>query len=111
VIDEILEKYRNIQMVRSLCKVILNSLYFIGKIAICLTIFIIVILFSTLWRNLQRLGIEVSTVFIILLSVYFIFDYIYCLALIPGWKYFLNPIYILTDSNKKTLFVNGCPCL
>ena len=111
VIDEILEKYGHILMIRTLCNMILNSLGIIGLWLLCTFILIYVILFGLIALVLSFLNFNivaeyiVAIVFVILLEL----D-----SNCPTIWDFIQPfksLFTLSKTNDFTNLIENCPCL
>ena len=112
VIDEILEKYGHIPMVRALCNVILNSLGLIGLILYCIIFFIIAILLGLVFLIFAIMGLYyvpsliAQIVFIILMDLIY-----YCNEPIINLKIPIISLYKTLETNKIIKLIKDCPCL
>ncbi len=113
VIDEILEKYGHIPMVSSLCNMILNSLGLIGRIIICIFVWIAIILLGLVFFILAFLSLNYAAVYVAAVIYYiavtmneFCYPYKSLISKLP-----FESIYILTETKDNTNTFDGCPCL
>ena len=104
VIDEILQRYGHIPMVRSLCNVILNTLGLLGDLTICIIIIITALLtMPFIWYS------------------YFIHSlFILCLLVVDDYcppynnlisKLSFQSIYTMLETKDNINTFDGCPCL
>jgi len=110
VIDEILQKYGHMPMVRSLCDAILNTLGLFVLWVICEVIFIICLLFAPVvfFLFLMRLDYIAQNIFWTILHVVNILD-TYCPDSFP--QSFKSIYTMLETKYNLTDQFNGCPCL
>ena len=111
-VDEILQKYGHIPMVRSQCDVILNTLdWFPGNIVFCIFLILIILSLEILFFLLLRLDIASYTLWVILL-ILFSYSSSYCNPL-NSFNINLShqPIFTLSETNDSTNQLDGCPCL
>lgn len=78
VVNEILEKYGYIPMVKSLCNMVLNTLDLFGNIIICIFLYILYIPVKSLYYLLWSFGIDSIILLTILLNIAFIMDIYQC---------------------------------
>lgn len=119
VIDEILQRYKHIPMVKTLCNRIIGVLDAIGLFLFCvvfgilvalpLAILMLILFFSGLTNS--YLG---QTIFYILFTIFFIWDYKCNFIAFPMNKLsdsLIKSISILRKVNDISELVNDCPCL
>lgn len=113
VVNEILQKYGHIPMVRSLCNVILNSLDLVGRIIFC--IFLIILYIPLLWLCgfiVSTFGVIPPYIGFLWLLIAMIYDD-YCPPSTP-LNNLLSPfqsLYTLSVTKDITNLAKNCPCL
>jgi hypothetical protein len=107
VIDEILQKYGYIPMIRTLCNYIHNTMNLIGKIILC----------AILWAIFIPIFIISELIYITMGWVHgfipWLLDYVQLLLILMiGLECnFFGPLWNITETNDITNLAKDCPCL
>jgi len=109
-VNDILQRYGNNPMVRSLCNIILDLTWYPGKIIICLFLLICFILtFGLFIKLLINFDIKIPQLEALAMFVFGL--YLILFDCYPGWPYkSLKPISTLTGKININNLVNDCPC-
>jgi len=109
VIDEILQKYGHNSMVRSLFNLILDLIWYPGKIIICVFLYIIFSFIGALWVYAwQVFNLSGKLLEVLMIHVFGLFIIAGCIP----WPYkSLKSITNLKDIGDIINLVNDCPCL
>ena len=109
VINEILQDYRHIPIVRSLANTILNTISDIGRIIVCVFLYIIIIPLTLLAAIGLSLKIDYLWYLFGTLATFV------ALILDMECREYFNPpsksIYTMLDTNDITNLVDECPCM
>ena len=115
VIDEILQRYRHIQVVKGLCNVVINSLGLIVDIIFCIILFIILILFFLLMLFITNIiGFIPYYLSSLVFALFLKYDN-NCPPKTPfffDWFSSFQSIYTMLETKDNlTQSFDGCPCL
>ena len=110
VIDEILQKYGHNPMINSFCNMILNIIWFPGKIVICILLYIVTMFIAQLWIwAWQVFDLPIADVLFNLAVLVFIL--LIAIDCIPFPYKISNPIFSLLETKDIINQLDGCPCL
>jgi len=110
VVNEIFQIYGHNPMINSYCNMILNIIWFPGKIVICILLYIVTMFIAQLWIwAWQVFDLPIADDLFNLAALVFIL--LIAIDCIPFPYKISNPIFSLLETKDITNQLDGCPCL
>ena len=110
IVNEILQKYGHNPMIRGLCNVILDLIWFPGKIVICVLLYVVTMFIAQLWVwAWQVFDLPIADYLLYLAASIFIL--LIVIDCIPFPYKISNPIFTILETKDITNQLDGCPCL
>ena len=111
VINEVLENYRHIPIISSLCNVILNLAWYPGNILYCIFLMGIIILLTIIFLLVFLIFLVIPPNLLDLLGIFENEHFRNCPPFTPFFDWPSKSIYTIIETKDNINSFDGCPCL